>query len=438
MSDPETSAPAPKPKGTPLGVAMFGLLGLTIVVMVGLGFLVYSMRGENRKLAEQLREQKAAEQRAELERQKAAEAEKLTVAANRQAELLAQVRSATNLLERLRLAVGRVSDEARALQSNDDGRRVALHPRLVLQARAFYEMQLPELPALPDVVTRIEATRRTEQQLIGAAGTTFQPEADLIATTQTTIQWAQDGLARTDRIATHLASLVRESKVKFTSSSLTATSPTLEAAMKQLVETESAAARATLAEETTKAKQEADQSKAAAEAEQIRAKAEAEAASIVAKAKADAELQKAAVEREIAMKKAERVKADTETKVAAETVVDEARKLELRKKAEDPAIQAKLKPFTTPGYWQVDKMSLDLKPHSFTKLKSRGALENNTKGATDLVRILTDKDDKVRPRWRMLPSQFLRHPDQIEQVKEVQVLLNELGPTLVEMKMLEP
>ncbi|MGE3310903.1 MAG: hypothetical protein AB7O66_13115, partial [Limisphaerales bacterium] len=175
-----------------------------------------------------------------------------------------------------------------------------------------------------------------------------------------------------------------------------------------------------------------------AEIVKIRETAEAEAARIVASAKAEAEAKLAAVDRELAMKKAEQVKADTETKVATETIMDEARKLELRKKAEDPAIQGKLKVFTTPGYWQVDKMTLDLKPHSFTKLRSRGALEPTIKGARELVRVVTDKDDKVRPRWKIQAFNFLNQPEQIEQIKEAQVLLNELGPTLVEMKMLEP
>lgn len=54
-------------------------------------------------------------------------------------------------------------------------------------------------------------------------------------------------------------------------------------------------------------------------------------------------------------------------------------------------------------------MALDLKPHSFTKLKSRGALEPTEKGATQLVKIVTDKDDKVRPRWKMQAFYFMNY-----------------------------
>ena len=46
--------------------------------------------------------------------------------------------------------------------------------------------------------------------------------------------------------------------------------------------------------------------------------------------------------------------------------------------------------------------------------------------------------DRVRPRWKMNPQLYTRHPDEIEKVKEVQQLLVELGPVLVEMGKLQP
>lgn len=54
------------------------------------------------------------------------------------------------------------------------------------------------------------------------------------------------------------------------------------------------------------------------------------------------------------------------------------------------------------------------------------------------MKVVTDKGDKVRPRWKMQAFNYLNHPEHIEQIKEAQALLNELGPTLVELKMLEP
>ena len=44
----------------------------------------------------------------------------------------------------------------------------------------------------------------------------------------------------------------------------------------------------------------------------------------------------------------------------------------------------------------------------------------------------------MRPRWKMNPQLFVRHPDQIETIKEAQELLIELGPVLVEMGLLYP
>ena len=71
--------------------------------------------------------------------QKAEEQARITLAGNRQQEVLAQVRAATNALEKLLANAQQLRADAEALKSNEDGKRVALHPDLVRQARAFYE-----------------------------------------------------------------------------------------------------------------------------------------------------------------------------------------------------------------------------------------------------------------------------------------------------------
>ncbi len=58
-------------------------------------------------------------------------------------------------------------------------------------------------------------------------------------------------------------------------------------------------------------------------------------------------------------------------------------------------------------------------------------------GALPFTIAWTSKD-KVRPRWKLNPTLFSRHPDQIEKVKQAQDLLIELGPALVEMGQLQP
>ena len=121
-----------------------------------------------------------------------------------------------------------------------------------------------------------------------------------------------------------------------------------------------------------------------------------------------------------------------------EKASDDAKKIELKKKASDPAIQAKLAPFITPGYAQIDGLRADLKPLSYTALQNSGALANDMRGLRKLLVIAWTSADRVRPRWTMNPQLFTRHPDEIEKVKEVQQLLIELGPVLVEMGKLQP
>ncbi|MBL9204273.1 MAG: hypothetical protein JNN01_04265 [Opitutaceae bacterium] len=414
---------------------MLVLLGLAILCMGGLGYMVFSMRGENRKLAVELEAQRTADQRAELERQKAVDLEKRTIASNRQNELLAQVRPAIEALERLDAEVKRINQTAEALRSNDDGRRIALAPKLVEHARVFFSTELPELTPQSDVASKLEALRRTEAQVVAATNTVYQPEGSLVEDTKATAKWAKDELEGAQRVSIILESLIGEGRGG-TPGTLpsTAEAQTLQTAMKRLEEKDAAAARTTLSEETTKAKEEGVKERADAEADRIREEARRDAARI----RAEADELKAEVERELASKKANEVKQTAKLKVEMETAVDEARRIELRKKAADPQIQAKLAPFITPGYWQLNEFTLELKPLSYTKLRNVGALEPTIKGGALLAKIVSSIHDKVRPRWKIGTQTYMRQPAQIERIKETQQLLTELGPVLVEMKLLEP
>lgn len=59
-----------------------------------------------------------------------------------------------------------------ALPTNETGRAVALHPDLVRLAGRLFESGVPEIPPEPDIITRLEAVRRIEQQVLAARGTT--------------------------------------------------------------------------------------------------------------------------------------------------------------------------------------------------------------------------------------------------------------------------
>jgi len=86
-------------------------------------------------------------------------------------------------------------------------------------------------------------------------------------------------------------------------------------------------------------------------------------------------------------------------RVVVQGKMDEARKVELRKKASDTALQAKLAPFITPGSKGVFKESYDQQPLSYSELQNYGAMAPTVEGLDKLVFIGTNLGDRVRPRW---------------------------------------
>jgi len=311
---------------------------------------------------------------------------------------------------------------------------VALHPALVERARVFYEVQLRDAPAAADVVTRLEGARRIEQQVLSQQGTAYEPTPDLIESARNAASSAEQDRGKVAQLRTYLAALVQESKIKYTEAKVGTASPTLEEAIKARATAEAAATQQTLADRTAGAKEDANRTRQDAEVRRITEEAKREAA------KKDMEIAelKAALDRERSQADAARKRKDAEAEDKRLQELAEARKIELRRKASDPAIQAKLAPFIMPGYWQLQGTSLEKKPLSWTKLQNSGALASTDKGGSIMATIVSTSTDKVRPRWSINPQLYTRHPDAIERIKEAQQLLTELGPVLVEMKLLEP
>jgi hypothetical protein len=354
------------------------------------------------------------------------------MARTRQEELLAQVRNATNLLERLLLDAKQIAADADALKSNEAGKKVAVHPDLVAQARRFYDRDLPSLPSTTDIIAKLEGARRTEQQLLSALGTTFTPGADVVVAAQNAGFWGQQQLDEAARVKTVLASLTQEANIKLSDKPITATSPTLGVTMDRVAEAEAVFRQQAILQATSQASTQAVDTVAVAESQRIIAKARLEASNILAQVNEA----KAKQQREELLRQAGQKVEDTKAKVQAQQSMDEAQKIELRKKASDPDVQAKLAPFITPGYWRPKGISYDKKPHSFTELQSSGALDPTTAGLRKLAMLATNPGDRLRPRWKFGPY-WLNNPEALEKVKEVQQLLIKLGPVLVEMQLLD-
>ena len=422
----------PKSHGLPLWTVLVGLLILALVGVASLGTFLYLARSDKAKMQRQVEALKLKEARDKLATDEAAEKSKLAMARTRQEEVLAQVRNATNVLQRLLQDVKQIASDADSLKSNEAGKKVALHPDLVAQARRFYEHDLPGLALSSDIITKLQGAQRTEQQLVSALGTTFQPDSDMVISAQNASFWAQQHMEEAARAKSMLGSLIQEASIKVANKPVTANSPTLEATMNQMAQAETAFRQQAILQATSQANTQAVATVAVAESKGIVEKANLEASNILAQVNEA----KAKQQRDDLLRQADQKVEDTKAKVQAQQSMDEAQKIELRKKASKPEIQAKLAPFITPGYWLPKSKSYDKKPHSFTELQSAGALDPSVPGLRKLAQLALNPADRVRPRWK-LPTYWINNPDAMEKVKEAQQLLIELGPVLVDMGLLE-
>jgi hypothetical protein len=451
---PETT-PETKPKSRGISVWTFvaGLL-VVLALIVALGVFLGVMIHKNRSLERDLKSQAAQQAQANLDREKAEQNARLVLARNQQEQLLAQTRNATNLVGRLLQEVDRVGTEAAALKSNEAGRSVALHPDLVAQARRLYESELRDLPATQETITKLEAVRRVEQQLVSALGTVYQPAPELSGTAQTTIFWAEQGLRKVEQVKTVLAGLVQESKIKLAASPLTPGSPTLEAAILRLNQAETALGQKVILDATSVAKTNAAAEIANAESQRILDDARLKTSQMFIEASNAMNQVKAAQEelkrQEEALKnkatiadaetQAAKAKAEAEARRIREAAANDVHNAELKKKAQDPEIQGLLTPFTTPGYQQIKTRSYEKQAFSYSQLQSSGALSPTDYGLGVLAQLAMSDVYKERPRWKLRggPLGWKRFPESVEQVSKAQKALLELGPVMVELKMLTP
>jgi hypothetical protein len=420
----------------PLWTALIALLVLAVVGLIGLGAILYFARSDKAKLQRQVQALETEKARARLNEEKASEDAKMALARTRQEELLAQARQATNVLERLSQQLDLLMTESSTLRTSEAGRKVALHTDLVAQSRRLYENVLPGLAPKTEVTTRLEGARRIEQQLLSSMGTTFQPQAEQMVTLQNSAVWADQELRKVSDAQNLVSGLVKESAVKTASAKLTPSSPTLDAAVNQLVQAESAWRQRAILDQTADAKTNEAAIVAQAEAQRIIEEARLKASNILAQVNEA----KAKQEGEEQIRLAERKVQEATKRVQVQTKLDDAQRIELRKKASEPDIQAKLAPFISPGYWKIKGIGPDMKPLSLNGLRSFGALEPTMVGLDRLVNVACSPRDRVRPRWKLQggTEHWRKYPADLERIKEAQGLLNELGPVLIELKLLEP
>ena len=429
----------PSNEGSPRGISVTTLLGICIVLLLllagGFGALWYFSFSDNAKLKSRIREQEALADKIKGDQKKGANDEVLALARSSQAEALVTVRQATNAVGELRQAILTTQDHLAALRTNSAGREIALYPDLVAQARRVYESDATELPTDVAVVERFESLRRMEQQLVEASGSAYNPDGAFKSSIASASAWARSNLEKVRTVESALSSLERESRIKVFTGTKPAEPISLAAAIQRLNESEIASRQKTIIEKTSDAKDTAADLVAKAEAGRILADAKAKRDEILREAEETA----AAMKREAQIRDAQGVAKDTDAGLQSKKILDAATRQKLLTKAADSQIQLKLASLTTPGYYQDRRNEVEKVPVSLTVLQSAGALNPDEKGMNTLARIVSSREDKVRPRLKFAPNyQWKRFPEQIEQIKELQALLIELAPVLVEKGMLAP
>lgn len=416
---------------TVLGICVL----LLLLVGVGFGVLWYFSFSDNAKLKRQIQEQEARADRIELDKKKAVTDEALTLARSGQAQALAAVRQATNVVGDLHAATLKTIEHLSLLRTNGAGREIALYPDLIAQARRLYGTDAAEMPATLSIVERLESLRRIQQQLVDAGGTSYTPDATLVATITGAESWARSALEKVNSVESGLAGLERESKIKVFTGTRPVDPPTLATAIQRLGESEITQRQKIIIDKTDDAKNAAADLVAEAEAARIIAGAKAKAAEILR----EAEERQASLKRDLQIQEAEAKAKETETGLKKQKILDQASHQRLLAKASDPQTQLKMAALTTPGYYQDRKNGVEKIPVSLTVLQAAGALNPDEKGMNTLARIVSSREDKVRPRVKFAPNyQWKKFPEQIEQLKELQGLLIELSPVLVEKGMLAP
>ena len=458
-------------------------LALAVLGAIAWGMLAYYWKADQIRIKRRFDEFVAQEKQRELE-QRQAESERkqkqeqtaheadLTRARNRQNEVRAQAQQATNVLGHVLSGLQRLQSEAIALRSSEAGRKVGLYSDLVAAARQFYDADLRMLPVVGEVMSKLENARRVEQQMAASLGTTYEPEAGFATALQSDILWSAAELRRVERCQSLLTGLVQAGNANVAAPTMSPEPATLEAAMTQLAQTESLARERSIAEAVEQAKPHANQLSAEAERERIMQEARLQATNVVNAMRVQfeeqhreqmiinarlqsqlltAQLQVSNVVLEMAVQRrdferkakqgeAEQHKLDVVAEIQRQDLLDEARNMELRRKAQDPHLQALLAPFTTPGYRQYKTMTGEKLPLSYTQLQSMGALSPNVPGLSRLAELAMSDAYRERPRWHLRGGSYAwqNFPESMDQVREAQNALIELGPVLVELKMLAP
>lgn len=129
----------------------------------------------------------------------------------------------------------------------------------------------------------------------------------------------------------------------------------------------------------------------------------------------------------------------------------DADKVRLVQRCRDPQVQKLLAPFLAHGMWQPgdrkgNPQVRERGPMSFSGIQATGALQPTPDGLKELLYLgnatvkssIHKNPDTERPHWGFSFSAKRLSESDWDQIRKAQSLLNELGPTFVELKLLAP
>ena len=392
------------------GVSVGTLLMVCVVVLLAalgtVGYLLYQshsgkMEAESKRLAAEkaLAEEKARTTKAEADKAKQERENRLAVAQSLRDAFASRAGVVTNILQSLLERIPQVERELTDFRKGSAGVPVTRFPDLVEACSTFLSAKL-NVPTRSIGVTHLEGVRRMLTRNAENRGTETQPSPEAEKVIDEARSWANSADADLTKVSAFIKSMVNEAQDKEPEPGAK-TSESLDVAINAM-RTRNALAIAQAEAEAKKTAQQLEE--------------DAKNKGIVDDGKRKAQH---------LIEEGERKKREAASALAKQKLIEEA---------QSASIQNLLAPFITPG--RVNTRGAILAEKGPLSWRELSAVLEKDKGTEQLYRLTTSNHDKDRPR---LPNVDLRKDSvTYERVVEMRRALQRLGPTLVELKMLNP
>lgn len=397
----------------------------------------------------------------------------------------ARLQQSSMLIEQLETRHAALNEWMDGLLTNEDGKRLALKDTAGVQYLAYMErplLDVGELDAKREQLNRLLAlvNKNVDTPQIG-----FAPTVDAEDQADDLFLWARDRLARVAENEAWLRETLAEVDLDADVSSL----PTLQQRIDgyrasrfrtwlALTDEGRRAADEEAAPQIAQNAREVELERALFEAQRFRKEAElrlakeridserrdmerdADHREQLAAAKREYVERLAVIARESKIADAERGRRDVEADIEAREIEAEANRLDLVARCRSAAVLRDLKPFLDEGVWQPGdrqaNLRIDPEPMSWSALSAAGALNPDADGWKALLAVANVNGcdqtrlrglllapggrhaDTARTKWSYNRAWTRLKPEEIREVRRIQQLLIELGPTLVEEGMLAP